>query len=237
MKPWADPNNLNTDCRWFQGHIPCRPHKQFGVHCVDEQGRPCEHYDRLTSRILIIKLGAIGDVIRTTPLLRKLTAVYPHAQIWWLTYTPEVLPTAVDVALSYTPQALASLAAVPFDLLINLDKDREACALAAEHGISLLDSFDNVAIGLGNLDHEAYGRVLGQVSEFLSRAVGRHVDFRAVFVRGVSHEGTIGFVARDRGEDTDVFLHGHLLHLGQHALPSFLKVSKFFLIIFMLLGK
>ena len=130
MKPWADPNNLNTDCRWFQGHIPCRPHKQFGVHCVDEQGRPCEHYDRLTSRILIIKLGAIGDVIRTTPLLRKLAAVYPHAQIWWLTHTPEVLPAAVDVALGYTPQALASLAAVHFDLLINLDKDREACALA-----------------------------------------------------------------------------------------------------------
>ena len=121
MKPWADPNNLNTDCRWFRGHVPCRPHKQSGVHCVDEQGRPCQHYDRLTSRILIIKLGAIGDVIRTTPLLRKLAAVYPHAQIWWLTHTPEVLPAAVDVALGYTPQALASLAAVHFDLLINLD--------------------------------------------------------------------------------------------------------------------
>src|SRR5512142_448311 len=130
MKPWERVENLKPDCRWFRGHIPCRPHKQFGVHCVDEQGRPCEHYDRTTSTILIIKLGAIGDVIRTTPLLHKLKAVYPHARIWWLTLTPEVVPATVDVVLGYTPQALASLQAMRFDLLINLDKDREACALA-----------------------------------------------------------------------------------------------------------
>jgi heptosyltransferase-2 len=130
MKPWENIENIKADCRWFRGHVPCRPHKQFGAHCVDEQERVCEHYDRTTSRILIIKLGAIGDVIRTTPLLRRLRAVYPHAQVWWLTLSPEVVPGSVDVALGYTPQALASLHAVHFDLLINLDKDREACALA-----------------------------------------------------------------------------------------------------------
>ncbi|HEX9078901.1 MAG TPA: glycosyltransferase family 9 protein [Desulfuromonadaceae bacterium] len=130
MKPWENVENLKVDCRWFRGHVPCRPHKQFGVHCVDEQGRPCEHYDRTTFTILIIKLGAIGDVIRTTPLLRKLKALYPHAQVWWLTLTPEVVPSTVDVVLGYTPQSLATLAAMRFDLLINLDKDREACALA-----------------------------------------------------------------------------------------------------------
>jgi len=131
MKPWTRIENINADCRWFRGHVPCRPHKQFGVHCADEQGRTCEHYDRMTSKILIIKLGAVGDVIRTTPVLRKLKAVYPHAQVWWLTLTPDVIPSTVDVALGYTTQAVASLHAVHFDLLINLDKDREACALAS----------------------------------------------------------------------------------------------------------
>lgn len=131
QKPWAHLEHIKADCRWFRGHVPCHPHKQFGVHCVDEQGKPCEHYDRTTSKILIIKLGAIGDVIRTTPLLRALRLAYPHAQIWWLTLTPEVVPHSVDAVFGFTPQGLATLNAVHFDILINLDKDREACGLAS----------------------------------------------------------------------------------------------------------
>ena len=38
----------------------------------------CSYYDPVDKKILIIKLGAIGDVIRTTPLLHKLKATYPH---------------------------------------------------------------------------------------------------------------------------------------------------------------
>lgn len=142
-RPWTEIQSVKADCRWFRGHIPCRPHKQFGVHCVDDAGRDCPHYDRTTSKILIIKLGAIGDVIRTTPLLRKLRAVYPHAQVWWLTLTPDVIPSSVDVVFGFTPEALASLQATHFDMLINLDKDREACGLAtsltatSKHGFVL----------------------------------------------------------------------------------------------------
>jgi heptosyltransferase-2 len=129
--PWSAPEALKTDCRWFRGDIPCRPHKQEGVHCVDAAGLVCPHYDQRTGRILIIKLGAIGDVIRTTPLLRRLRQEHPRSEIWWLTLTPEILPRdAVDVLLPFTPPSLAVLHATSFDLLINLDKDREACALA-----------------------------------------------------------------------------------------------------------
>ncbi|MEK9136617.1 MAG: glycosyltransferase family 9 protein, partial [Bacteroidota bacterium] len=120
-----------VDCRYFRGDVPCKPHKQHGVHCVDEHGNDCPHYEKLTSKILIIKLGAIGDVIRTTPLLHKLKSVHPHAQIWWLTLTPEVVPRTVDVILPFTPQSLATLSATKFDILYNLDKDKEACGLAA----------------------------------------------------------------------------------------------------------
>ena len=130
-RPWDSPASLKYDCRWFRGDVPCSPHKQSGVHCVDQEGRTCPQYDRLASKILIIKLGAIGDVIRTTPLLRKLRSVEPHAQIWWLTLSPDILPSSVDIVLPYTPQSLTTLSAVPFDLIINLDKDREACALAS----------------------------------------------------------------------------------------------------------
>ena len=122
---------LKTDCRFFRGDIPCRPHKLYGVHCTDELGNACPQYDPVDKRILIIKLGAIGDVIRTTPLLRKLKELDPHAEIWWLTLTPDILPNSIDVILPFTPQTLATLSATSFDVVYNLDKDREACAVCS----------------------------------------------------------------------------------------------------------
>lgn len=124
--------DLKTDCRHFRGDVPCRPHKEHGVHCIDERGAVCSHYDRVRMRILIIKLGALGDVIRTTPLLTKLREVYPGAFITWLTASPEALPDLVDEALPYTLPSVVALRSRPFDLLLNLDKDRDASALAAQ---------------------------------------------------------------------------------------------------------
>ena len=143
--PGGGVGTLATDCRWFRGDVPCAPHKREGVHCVDGQGHRCPHYQPCTSDVLIIKLGAAGDVIRTTPLLHRLRTTTPEARIWWLTLSPELVASAVDVALPFSPQSLAVLQATRFDVLYNLDKDREACALAAlvsareKHGFTLLE--------------------------------------------------------------------------------------------------
>lgn len=98
---------------------------------MDVHGSDCEHYDPTTKRILIIKLGALGDVIRTTPLLHAIKAAEPHSQIWWLTQSPEILPRSIDVIVPFTLQGLVGLRGTKFDAIYNLDKDREACALAA----------------------------------------------------------------------------------------------------------
>jgi ADP-heptose:LPS heptosyltransferase len=124
-------SQLKKDCRYFRGDVPCKPHKEYGVHCVDQQGSDCRYYDPSSKKILIIKLGAIGDVIRTTTLLRKFKEIEPHAEIWWLTLTPEVIPKTVSMILPFTPQSLATLRAVTFDAIYNLDKDKEACALCS----------------------------------------------------------------------------------------------------------
>ncbi len=89
----------------------------------------CPHYDKVDSRILIIKLGAIGDVIRTTPLLRRFKKEFPGAEISWLTHSPDIIPASVDQIFTYTCPDLEIIKATPYDILINLDKDREACAL------------------------------------------------------------------------------------------------------------
>jgi heptosyltransferase-2 len=111
-------------CRHFRGDIPCRPHKEYGVHCDD-----CSYYSHSVGRILIIKLGAIGDVIRTTPLLHYFENNYPKHEIWWLTYSPEVLPSQVDKKLSFTLENILTLQNINFDWVINLDKDTYACSL------------------------------------------------------------------------------------------------------------
>lgn len=117
----------HADCIHFRGDIPCRPHKDHGVHCDG-----CSHYRRRRGRILIIKLGATGDVLRTTPLLEALAERYPDHEVWWVTLTPEVLPSRVHVRLRFDHQSILTIAETSFDIAINLDKDPPACALMAK---------------------------------------------------------------------------------------------------------
>ncbi|QJX45594.1 glycosyltransferase family 9 protein [Hymenobacter taeanensis] len=116
---------VHPDCRHFRGDIPCRPNKEHGYQCAN-----CPVYAPIEQRILIIKLGAIGDVIRTTPLLRRLRQEFPAAKITWLTLTPAILPAGeIDEVLKLDLPAVLHLQQREFDLLFNLDKDKEACAL------------------------------------------------------------------------------------------------------------
>lgn len=122
-------NQVKTDCRHFKGDIPCKPHKQYGVHCVDSEDNLCKYYDQIDKKILIIKLGAIGDVIRTTPLFTRLKSEHPKAKFYWLTQTPEVIPAEVDVVLKFDYKSALYLQNTKFYITINLDKDSEACSL------------------------------------------------------------------------------------------------------------
>ena len=56
-------SDVKFDCRHFRTGIPCLPNKKNNAVCTT-----CKEYDQIQTRILIIKLGALGDVIRTTPL-------------------------------------------------------------------------------------------------------------------------------------------------------------------------
>ncbi len=114
------------NCLHFRGDIPCKPHKKSGVHCNN-----CKHFISLKERILIIKLGAAGDVIRTTPILHKLRSEFPNAEITWLTDSPLFVPGKyVNTILDWNEKNVLCLQNREFDLLVNLDKDQHALALA-----------------------------------------------------------------------------------------------------------
>ncbi|MDD5155407.1 MAG: glycosyltransferase family 9 protein [Candidatus Omnitrophica bacterium] len=86
-------------------------------------------------KILIIKLGAIGDVLRTTPILHGLKRKYPHSFITWLTLkeSRELLRNnpLIGRLFIYGRQARQKLKRETFDILVCLDKEKEAITLAS----------------------------------------------------------------------------------------------------------
>ncbi len=135
----VDVSHYRPNCSHFRGDIPCKPHKLYGVHCDG-----CQYFSSQKGTVLIIKLGAVGDIIRTTPLLRRISLEYTESPIWWLTYTPDVLPDGISV---FTPSAFTfeTFRSIHFAAVINLDKDLEACAITSQikadkkFGFTLLD--------------------------------------------------------------------------------------------------
>jgi len=122
------------------------------------------------SHILIIKLGALGDVIRSTPLLHRLKQEFPRAMIWWLTHSPEILPPQVDVKLRFSPEAITTLRSMRFSRLYNLDKEREACALADQLAAERKKGFTLRDGKCAPLDQDAEHKFLTGVFDDLNRA-------------------------------------------------------------------
>lgn len=86
-------------------------------------------------RILIIKLAAIGDVLRTTPILPVLKEKYPNVHITWITdnnslHVLEENPY-IDRLLTANYENALRLQVEKFDMLICLDKDSVASSLAS----------------------------------------------------------------------------------------------------------
>ncbi len=115
------------DCRYFLGDRPCR----FKRTCPD-----CAYYNPMGKRILIIKLAAIGDVLRTTPLLTGLKRAFPQSHITWVV-DKEAYPLLknnplIDRLLPFEFGALFPLESESFDLVIGLEKEVRGAALVSK---------------------------------------------------------------------------------------------------------
>lgn len=118
---------LHLDCRYYLGDRPCK----FQRLCEG-----CPHYDPMGPRVLIIKLGALGDVVRTAALLPglpRLSGERPH--VTWLTSPAAVeivkRVRGVDRVLAFGEESLARLRVERFDTVICLDKEPGPCGVAS----------------------------------------------------------------------------------------------------------
>jgi ADP-heptose:LPS heptosyltransferase len=116
------------DCIHFRGDKPCLFKRSCGE---------CPRYEAFGDRvkILILKCGAQGDVLRTTALLAGIARKYPRHHVTWVVDPDSVDLLAgnplVDRVVPFEPVSYLPLSAQAFDILISLDKEPGVTALAS----------------------------------------------------------------------------------------------------------
>ncbi len=67
-------------CRHFSGYKPC------GL--SETCDRSCSHFDEIRHNVVIVHLGALGAVLRSTSLLPAIHRAFPKSKVTWITQAP-----------------------------------------------------------------------------------------------------------------------------------------------------
>jgi ADP-heptose:LPS heptosyltransferase len=111
-------------CKHFTGYKPCFPN----THCYNE----CVDFDAIGTKILIINLDAMGNVLVTTSLLPALKRKHPVSSIYWITLK-NAAPLLQNIPLLdrvyiWEPESWLVLQQMEFDIVLNVDKSHRSCA-------------------------------------------------------------------------------------------------------------
>ena len=119
-------NNKIPDCKRFTGYKPC-----YSDHNCWLDG--CKDNIPTGTKILIINLDAMGDVLMTTAQLPGLKRKFPASTIWWITLkiaAPLLHNNRyIDNVLTYDAESLSIFSQMKFDYVLNVDKSRRSCAI------------------------------------------------------------------------------------------------------------
>lgn len=123
-------SQINDACRYFRGSIPCAYNKLDGSECSS-----CKHVSEYRDRILLIKLDAIGDVLRSASLLPPIINRHASPYIAWLTRRESVelvqMMKYVDETIEFSPEGLARVMSGAWDRVYSLSNDLTSASLAA----------------------------------------------------------------------------------------------------------
>ncbi len=161
---------IHTDCAHYRGSAPCHFHKRDGRPCPG-----CKDYAPMDSKILIVKLDAMGDVLRTTAILPALRQKFPHAQVTWVTRERSRLLLEgnphIQRVLAVEGNYLETLQNESFELGLGLDADAlSGQILKLAHCDEKL-GFTAGRFGLGEpVSPEAHGWWLMGVNDRLKKA-------------------------------------------------------------------
>ncbi len=115
------------DCKKFTGYKPC-----YADHNCWTEG--CKTPEPFGTRIVIINLDAMGDVLMTTAQLKGIKRKYPVSTIYWVTLkvaAPLLFNNPyIDKVFEYNFESLSILSSMKFDVVMNVDKSMRSGALA-----------------------------------------------------------------------------------------------------------
>ncbi len=125
-------------CRYFNGYKPCGKVDSLVTDC----GLTCSAYEKNSAmhgtRVLIVHLGALGAVARSTSLLPAIKRKYKESHITWVTDKPgDLILKAnpfVDRVLSSMAHDLLKLKSLHFDVAFIIDKSLEATGVLQSCG-------------------------------------------------------------------------------------------------------
>jgi ADP-heptose:LPS heptosyltransferase len=112
------------DCRYYNGEKPC---------VYERRCNGCPDYAPRGIRVIVLKLGAMGDALRTTPLLHAIKRKFPVSTITWVTDSEsrpilEMNPL-IDELYINLPEYTFPLLSRRFDWGVCLDKDPSVTSL------------------------------------------------------------------------------------------------------------
>jgi len=121
----------NRDCKSFNGIYSCDILKSENYQDCSE----CKFYEKIDKKILIIKLGAMGDVLRTTTILPAIKKKYGrNCYITWLVLqeSKELLEDNqyIDKILIYSQDSILQIQQEKFDILYSLEITPPATLIA-----------------------------------------------------------------------------------------------------------
>jgi heptosyltransferase-2 len=113
----------NVECTYFDGYKPCKFQKRdTSLKC----NNLCKFYEN-KKRVLILKKGAIGEVLRCTVLFNYLKDYEIHI----MTNFPEIInKDSVRHIYQCKPENYLVVQSQKYHLLLSLDKEQDMCALA-----------------------------------------------------------------------------------------------------------
>lgn len=120
---------IKRDCYHYLGNKPCSFHKKDGRLCEN-----CNNYKKIEEHILIIKLDALGDVLRTTSILLAIKDKYPNSAITWITRC-NAIPLIKNNPFIFKSYGVEDnyvefISSREFDMCINLDAEPLSSSIA-----------------------------------------------------------------------------------------------------------
>lgn len=121
---------LYSDCVNFPLDRPCVYQKNKEALCPTCKNYCSINKKNIATRILIVKLGAMGDVLRTTFILEGLKEKYKNSTIDWLVDKKNIDVLVgnkyVDIIIPNDNSVFSFLSSNKYDIVINLDLSPES---------------------------------------------------------------------------------------------------------------